>query len=80
MCSATDDLPKPDATRDVAAQEDLLEVARGAVNLSGCIPLQPMAVPKTVAFYLLCPHALVEEARLFLQVLHPNEPHTWLLL
>lgn len=58
----------PAQASNLAAQEDLLEVARGAVSLSGCTPFQPMAVPKTVAYNVLCPLALVEEARQFLQV------------
>ena len=58
----------PAQASNLAAQEDLLEVARGAVSLSGCAPFLPVAVPKTVAYSVLCPPALVEEARQFLQV------------
>ena len=58
----------PAQASNLAAQEDLLEVARGAVSLSVCTPFQPVAEPKTVAYSVLCPLALVEEARQFLQV------------
>ena len=64
----------PAQRKQPAVQEDHLEFARGAVRLSRCTPFQPVAVPKTVTFYLLCPLALVEEARLFLQVLSALPP------
>ena len=66
VLQATCQSPAPASS--LAAQEDLLEVARGAVSLSGCHPFQPVAEPKTVTYSVLCPLALVEEARQFLQV------------
>ena len=49
-------------------QEDLLEVAPSALHLSAKAPFQPVASSKAVTFHLLCPHGLLDEARLFLQV------------
>jgi len=49
-------------------QEDWLEVTPSALNLSAKAPFQPIASSKAVTFHLLCPHGLLDEARLFLQV------------
>ncbi|KAK9842208.1 hypothetical protein WJX81_000598 [Elliptochloris bilobata] len=51
----------------VGYQEDFLEIAARVVGLSVRAPFQPVAAPKAVSFYLLCPHSLVDEALLFLK-------------
>ena len=50
------------------AQDDWLEVAPQALPLAEQAPFQPAAAPRAVTFAALCPSALLDEARLFLQV------------